>query len=110
MPFTAVSRPMALSGCYDSSAALWDLRSGERAVTLRGHTDGLSRAVFSDPLFRRLVSSSWDRTVKVWDLRRGTELFTFRGHTGPVHGCTVHGELAASVGRDGCLRTWLLPP
>lgn len=47
-------------------------------MTLRGHTDWVTRAVFdSDGLM--VVSSSYDKHAKLWRLSDGEEQLTFYG-------------------------------
>eukprot|EP00906_Rhabdomonas_costata_P023910 RCo034458 len=90
-----------LSGCNvrTTKAVLWDLRSGQREMTLLSHKSGVNRAVFADSSGQRVVTASMDRTARVWDLRRCSgPLHTFRGHTDAVLCCGVTGEVAASGG------------
>ncbi len=43
---------------------MWCLESGQRLVTLRSHTDGVTCLRFND---FHIVSGSYDKTVKLWD-------------------------------------------
>jgi len=54
------------SGSHDSTVKFWDVTTGQEALTVKGHTDGVRSVCFS-PNGRRIVSGSWDRTLKVWD-------------------------------------------
>jgi WD40 repeat protein len=45
---------------------VWDPRTGEEALTLRGHTDSVLCVAFS-PDGHYIASSSKDGTVKIWD-------------------------------------------
>ncbi|UYV76440.1 hypothetical protein LAZ67_14000405, partial [Cordylochernes scorpioides] len=43
---------------------VWSVESGQRLVTLRNHTDGVTCLQFNDAM---VVSGSYDQTVKLWD-------------------------------------------
>lgn len=51
-----------MSGCHFSQ--VWSLETGQRLVTLRNHTDGVTCLQFNDSI---IVSGSYDKTVKLWD-------------------------------------------
>ena len=55
------------SASHDCTVKVWDAKSGQEVLTLRGHTGGVTSVCFS-PDGTRLVSTSVDNTVKVWDL------------------------------------------
>ena len=43
---------------------VWSLETGQRLVTLRNHSDGVTCLQFNDSV---IVSGSYDKTVKLWD-------------------------------------------
>src|SRR5262249_10936442 len=57
----------------DQMVRLWDTRTGQEALTLKGHTNQVLSVSFS-PDGQRLASASSDRTVRLWDARAGQEL------------------------------------
>jgi len=61
----------------DNTIKVWDLEAGKEALTLRGHTNWVSRLALSSD-GKRLVSGSYDQTIKVWDLQAGKETSTLR--------------------------------
>jgi len=56
-----------VSGSSDKTIKVWDLAAGKETLTLRGHSQGVSRLALSGN-GQQLVSASWDTTIKVWDL------------------------------------------
>lgn len=52
---------------------MWSLESGQRLLTLRCHTDGVTCLQFND---YSIVSGSYDKTVKLWDFTPSHEFLT----------------------------------
>jgi len=50
----------------DQTVKVWDARTGQETLTLKGHTGFVLCVAFS-PDGQRLASTSYDQTVKVWD-------------------------------------------
>ena len=55
-----------VSGSGDKTVKVWDARTGQELLSLKGHTSVVCAVAFS-PDGTRIVSGSWDKTVKVWD-------------------------------------------
>lgn len=55
-----------VSASDDRTLKVWQLETntGQRLLTLRNHTDGVTCLQFNDFI---IVSGSYDRTVKLWD-------------------------------------------
>ena len=53
-----------VSASDDKTLKVWSLDTGERLVTLRSHTDGVTCLQFNEA---KIVSGSYDKTVKLWD-------------------------------------------
>jgi hypothetical protein len=67
-----------LASGEDKTVKVWDARTGQELLTLKGLTRGVSSVVFS-PDGARLASGGWGGEVKVWDARTGQELLTPSG-------------------------------
>jgi WD40 repeat protein len=64
---------MLVTGGADHLIRLWNLRTRESYLTIRGHTGAITRVDFNRS-GSHILSSSTDGTVRVWDAATGTEL------------------------------------
>jgi WD40 repeat protein len=90
---------------------VWDARTGQETLTLRGHAGAVYGVAFS-PDGGRIASASDDGTVKVWDARTGQETLTLRGHAGAVTGVpfSPNGSRLASASYDQTVKIWESAP
>jgi WD40 repeat protein/transcriptional regulator with XRE-family HTH domain len=63
----------------DKMARIWDAKTGQLLMTLKGHTESVNGTVYS-PDGKRLATTSDDHTAKVWEVATGKELLTLLGH------------------------------
>ena len=61
---THVADWLSLPSSFPHTLQVWSLDRGERLLTLRSHTDGVTCVQFNDKV---IVSGSYDKTVKLWD-------------------------------------------
>jgi WD40 repeat protein len=85
---------------------LWHLAHSD-LLTLKGHTDVVSRVAFS-PDGKRLASASQDQTARVWDAQTGHEILILKGHTGRVRSVAFSpdGKRLASASNDRTVKMW----
>ena len=67
---------VALSGSWDKSVRLWDLRTGQCVRVMEGHSHEVT-SVSMDSACKTAVSGSADKTVKLWDLGSGRCIETY---------------------------------
>jgi hypothetical protein len=96
----------AVSGSYDRTIKVWDVKEGRLLKTLKGH-EGPVFCVAVSPDGHYIASASGDLTVRVWDVASGDLLAMLEGHAGKVTGVafTAGGKQLVSGGYDG-LRCW----
>ncbi|NTW53848.1 MAG: TIR domain-containing protein [Chlorobaculum sp.] len=97
-----------LSGHANGEILLWDIDTGQRLASLKGHSGVVnSMQVTMDEKYA--VSGSNDNTLKVWDLEAGICIGTLEGHVIAVLSVAISpdGVLIASTGfTDETVRLW----
>ncbi|GAB2250396.1 hypothetical protein Droror1_Dr00016646 [Drosera rotundifolia] len=91
-----------VSGGMDTMVLVWDLRTGEKVQTLRGHKQQVSGLVLDDG---DIVSSSVDCTLKRW--RNGKSIESWEAHSAAVQAVVKlpSGELVTGSS-DTTLKLW----
>ncbi len=62
---------------------LWDIASGEKIMTLTGHTGSVNSLAFS-PDGNTLVSGNWNDTVRLWDVATATQKKALTNHRNSI--------------------------
>lgn len=119
VPVLSVAFPLDHSslctGSLDNKIRIWDLRVGQVARSLEGHSDSVSSLSLShEGSF--LLSNSFDNSMKVWDLRpSSSSTLPLKTYTGHVHGpeknlirgsFNFNGQLVCCGSADGKVRVW----
>lgn len=113
LQFSPVSEDILITGSWDQEANLWDVSSlwSPRLLhTLRGHTGGLDRTIFSTD-GAQVVTCSEDKSIKLWDLTTGQLLRTLTGHSKFVRSAVFHphtDSILVSCSYDSTIRAVLL--
>ncbi|OWM89209.1 phospholipase A-2-activating protein isoform X2 [Punica granatum] len=92
-----------VSGGMDTLILVWDLRTGEKVQTLRGHQSQVTGVVLDDN--GNIVSSSVDCTLRRW--RDGRSIESWQAHDGPIQAVIKlpSGELVTGSS-DQTLKLW----
>nr|CAH8822652.1 unnamed protein product [Trichobilharzia regenti] len=98
---------LMLTGSFDHTVCLWDVRTGERTHHLIGHAAEVSAASFTYDT-SLVATASMDKTVRIWDTRTGRQLHLLTGHQDEVLDVTFDpsGRRLASASADGTVRVW----
>jgi len=67
---------MVATGAYDGTIEVWDISSGHKVASLRGHAGTIKQLIFSKD-DSKIVSISADKSLKVWNIKKKKLLFTF---------------------------------
>ena len=91
----------------DDAAIVWDARTGEPRVALRGHV-GLVWGVAFSAGGGFILTASDDATARLWDASTGEQIATFEGHTRAVRRVAMSpdGRVVATASDDETTRLW----
>lgn len=94
-----------ISGSYDHTVRVWDLKTCTNKFVLRGHTDRIYSTIL-DVERNRCISASMDSTIRVWDLNNGACIAELTKHTSLVGLLGLSSNYLVSAAADGTLRGW----
>jgi F-box/WD-40 domain protein MET30 len=89
-----------VTGSYDATVKIWDIKTGQEIRTLTGHTQGIRCLQFDDS---KLITGSLDNSIKVWNWRTGQLIKTLHVHSDGVIGLHMTGKLLASGSSDNTI-------
>jgi WD40 repeat protein len=103
-----------IAGCSGSGSIspgevrVWDAATGQRLLTLRGHSNHVNAVAYS-PDGTRLATASNDQTVKLWEAATGEEVLTLRGHNSGVLDLAFSpdGQRLATGSIDHTVKIWV---
>ena len=95
----------------DREIKLWEINTGQKIATLRGHTD-LIKSLVMDSRGTTLISGSKDTTIRFWDLKTKKNIKTlgryFSGHSETVKALALSSDnkTLLSCGADNLIKIW----
>ncbi|OGB84776.1 hypothetical protein A3F66_00775 [candidate division TM6 bacterium RIFCSPHIGHO2_12_FULL_32_22] len=94
----------------DGNAIIWDLNTGKKLHTLKGHTHKItSVAISGDKVVtgsNDYKTESNDKTAIIWDLNTGAKLYTLNGHTKSISSVAISGDKLVTGSCDGSTIIW----
>jgi WD40 repeat protein len=86
--------------------AVWDVNSGQKIQTLKGHSDPLTSLAWS-PDSSKLASGSIDNTARIWDAASGQALESFKHSDGVFDvAWSPDGNALATACADSLIYVW----
>jgi len=99
---------LLVTAFYDTKdAAVWNTVTGQKVLTLSGHTAGINEIDYS-PDGTRIATAGNDNTARIWDAASGTELLTLSDYSDVVISVAFNpdGTRLATSSNDGTVRVW----
>jgi WD40 repeat protein len=86
LAYSPDGRHLAL-GQSDGLVTIWNVTTGDKVVTLSGHTKGITSVQYSAD-GKRILTASVDKSARLWDAETGNELLALKGHETQVNSAT----------------------
>ncbi|KAJ3416613.1 Calcineurin subunit B type 2 [Chytridiales sp. JEL 0842] len=94
---------VSISNQQNEFPHVWDRKTGERLMSLAGHT-GVISSVKMDSRF--IITGGIDSVVKVWDTQSQTCVQTLTGHTAEISALHFNDSCIVSGSEDGIIKVW----
>ncbi|HEY7783654.1 MAG TPA: WD40 repeat domain-containing protein [Pyrinomonadaceae bacterium] len=95
-----------VSASKDQTLKLWDAKSYDEIVTLKGHSGAIECCAFS-PEGARIVSGSKDGALILWDTATGQQVLTLKDDVKVTHcGFSFDGKQMLSATAEAVLTVW----
>jgi len=96
-----------VSGITTGDGIVWDSMTGEKLLTLKGHTSGVEGVTYS-PDGGRIATVSRDGSLRVWDAASGQNLLVVNAEIGKLWAVVFSpdGSRLAACGDTGMAKIW----
>eukprot|EP01133_Synstelium_polycarpum_P007577 gene7577-8867_t len=101
-----MKRNTILTGSYDSTMIMWDVRTNKKIKTFTGHSQNVLSIAMGGVGDSVAVTASSDTTVRVWDLRTLKCLHVLNGHNDWVNKVIMDGNTLFTGGFDCLIKQW----
>ena len=95
------------SSSGSNSSQIFDIKSGGKVLSLRGHTDYVEYSSFSHD-DKYIATASLDRRILLWDAKGDKLIRELNGHTSGVNSVSFdsNGDRLVSASSDKTIRVW----
>ncbi|KIK39418.1 hypothetical protein CY34DRAFT_89233 [Suillus luteus UH-Slu-Lm8-n1] len=109
LPYGQRMMTCSLDGSLRSPLKIWDSKTGELIITLKGHTDPVNHLAWTLD-GKTLISGSDDHSIRTWNTSTWTQIAVLQGHTNIVYAIAIspNNRILASASADNTTRLWNL--
>lgn len=104
---STLENSLAVSSCEGNRLLLWDSRTSEIQLDLKGHGGPVYKCKFF-PSGIVVISAGADGSCRIWSAESGINPVTLKGHTMAVNDVCIidKGRNVISVSKDGTAKLW----